>query len=111
MSIGTYPTSIIPANPSDANFESDFRTNTETLMTATKALDSELEAARADAQGATYGSLDARLEAIENQSGATAAFWTTQTGTITGAQSASSFTVNANVTSVFVANRAVAITS
>ena len=81
------------------------------IPTATKALDSELEAARADAQGATYGSLDARLEAIENQSGATAAFWTTQTGTITGAQSASSFTVNANVTSVFVANRAVAITS
>ena len=111
MTIGSYPTSIIPANPSDANFESDFRTNTEGLMTATKLLDAELESARSDAQGATYSTLDARLEAIENQSGATAAFWTTQSGTITGAQGASTFTVNANVTSIFTVNRAVALTS
>ena len=111
MTIQSYPTQVIPANPSDANFESDFRTNTETLMTAVKGLDGEIESARNDAQGVVYSSLDARLEAIENQSGATAAFYTTQTGTVVGAQGASSFTVNSNVTNIYVANRALALTS
>ena len=73
-----YPNAIIPTDPSDANFESDFRTNTESLMTATQSVDSELSLARTSSNSGTqFQSLASRLDSIEGdaQAGAIATFW------------------------------------
>ena len=74
----TYPTNVIPTDPASANFESDFRSNTESLMTATKSVDGELSDARTSTNtGVEYQSLSSRLDNIESsaQSGSTATFW------------------------------------
>ena len=55
----TYPTTVIPSDPTDANFEADFRTSTELLQTAVKDVDDEVSVAR----GAS-STLSARLTAI-----------------------------------------------
>tara|TARA_S200000501_G_C20844724_1_gene753170 strand:+ start:1547 stop:2164 length:618 start_codon:yes stop_codon:yes gene_type:complete len=73
-----YPNAIIPTDPADANFESDFRSNTQSLMTATKSVDSELSLARvSNNSGAQFQSLASRLDNIEAdaQAGAIATFW------------------------------------
>ena len=73
-----YPTSVIPSDPADANFESDFRTNTESLKTATQDIDSELSLARtSNVSGTSFQSIASRLDNIENTAGSTstANFW------------------------------------
>ena len=73
-----YPTSVIPSDPADANFESDFRTNTESLKTTTQDIDSELSLARtSNVSGTSFQSIASRLDNIENTAGSTstANFW------------------------------------
>ena len=112
----TYPGQVIPADPTASNFESDFRTNTETLMTATKDVDDELSVARGSST-TTYATLKQRLDYIESTTGIDASFWQTQTGLdFTGpnknAESPNSFfTVPGNATGIYVANRPIKITT
>lgn len=73
-----YPSSVIPTDPSDANFESDFRSNTESLKTATQDIDSEISLARvSNVSGAEFQSIASRMDNIENTVGttSTANFW------------------------------------
>ena len=95
----TYPGQVIPADPTAANFESDFRTNTETLMTAVKDVDDEISVARTGT-AATYTNLKARLDYIEGTTGASAAYWESETGLINpnGLSGSTSFTVTGNKT-------------
>jgi hypothetical protein len=74
----TYPTTLIPSDPADANFESDFRTNSASLITATQEVDSELSLARVSANtGTEFQTLASRLDNIEagSQAGTIATFW------------------------------------
>lgn len=73
-----YPNSVIPSDPADANFESDFRTNTESLKTATQEIDSEVSLARTSSvSGTAFQSIASRLDNIESTAGSTsnANFW------------------------------------
>ena len=109
----TYPGQVIPADPTASNFESDFRTNTETLMTATKDVDDELSVARGSST-TTYTTLKARLDYIESTTGIDASFWQTQTGLSFPANAASPnsfFTVSGDATGTYVANRPIRITT
>ena len=109
----TYPGQVIPADPTAANFEADFRTNTENLMTATKDVDDEISVARSSST-TTYSTLKARLDYIESTTGIDASFWQVQTGLSfpVNAQSGNTFfTVPGNVTSLYVQNRPIRITS
>ena len=109
----TYPGQVIPADPTASNFESDFRTNTETLMTATKDVDDELSVARGSST-TTYTTLKARLDYIESTTGIDASFWQTQTGLSfpSNAESPNSFfTVPGDATGTYVANRPIRITT
>ena len=109
----TYPGQVIPADPTASNFESDFRTNTETLMTATKDVDDELSVARGSST-TTYTTLKARLDYIESTTGIDASFWQTQTGLSypTNAPSPNGFfTVPGDATGTYVANRPIRITT
>ena len=109
----TYPGQVIPADPTASNFESDFRTNSETLMTATKDVDDELSVARGSST-TTYTTLKARLDYIESTTGIDASFWQTQTGLSfpTNAASPNSFfTVPGDATGTYVANRPIRITT
>ena len=109
----TYPGQVIPADPTASNFESDFRTNTETLMTATKDVDDEVSVARGSST-TTYTTLKARLDYIESTTGIDASFWQTQTGLSfpSNAESPNSFfTVPGDATGTYVANRPIRITT
>ena len=75
----TYPGQVVPADPTAANFEADFRTNTENLMTATKDVDDEVSVARTSST-TTYATLKQRLDYIESTTGIDASFWQVQTG-------------------------------
>ena len=105
----TYPGQVIPADPTAANFESNFRTNTETLMTAVKDVDDEISVARTSAS-TTYTTLKNRLDYIESTTGLDASFWQTQTG-FTAVAGNSFFTVTGNATGTYIVNRPIRITS
>ena len=102
----TYPSQVIPADPTDANFEADFRTNTESLMTAAKDIDDEVSVARTGAS--SYTSLGARLAAIEATSGVAASFWTIDSNASASAGN-TYFTVTGNQTALYVVNRPIRI--
>lgn len=109
----TYPGQVIPADPTASNFESDFRTNTETLMTATKDVDDEVSVARTSST-TSYSTLKARLDYIESTTGIDASFWQTQTGLnfpTNAAPPNTFFTVPGDATGIYVANRPIRITT
>ena len=100
----TYPTQIIPANPAAADFETNFRTNSESLMTATKDIDDEVSVAR----GGSYATVGARITALEGTAGVAASFWTVD-GNASGSNGATLITVTGDVTSTYVVNRPIRI--
>jgi hypothetical protein len=104
----TYPGQVIPADPTASTFESDFRTNTETLMTATKDVDDEISLARGSTT-ATYANLKARLDYIESTTGLSASFWQSQSG-FTAVAGNSFLTVTGDATGIYIANRPIRIT-
>lgn len=99
----TYPTTVIPSDPTDANFEADFRTSTELLQTAVKDVDDEVSVAR----GAS-ATLSARLTAISAVSGVQASFWTVDSNA-SGSAGNSFITVTGNATSTYVIGRPIRI--
>ena len=100
----TYPTQVIPTNPAAADFETNFRSNTEGLMTATKDIDDEASTAR----GTTYANVGARITALEGTAGVAASFWTTDSNA-SGSNGATSISVTGNATATYVANRPIRI--
>lgn len=106
----TYPGQVIPADPTAANFESNFRTNTETLMTAVKDVDDEVSVARTG-NSATFSTLKNRLDFIESSTGVQGQFWTSETDIVSATAGQTSFTVNQDKTATYVANRPIRITS
>ena len=105
----TYPGQVIPADPTAANFESDFRTNTETLMTAVKDVDDEVSVARSSTN-ATYSTLKSRLDFIESTTGISASFWQSEPS-FTATAGNTFFTVPTDKTGIYRANRPVRITT
>tara|TARA_B100000282_G_C31519861_1_gene393412 strand:+ start:42 stop:617 length:576 start_codon:yes stop_codon:yes gene_type:complete len=103
----TYPGQVIPADPTAANFEADFRTNTETVMTAVKDVDDEVSVARTGTS-ASYTTLKARLDYIESTTGASASYWEAESG-FTASAGNSFFTVSTDKTSTYKANRPIRI--
>ena len=101
-----YPSQVIPADPTDANFEADFRSFTETLMTAIKDIDDEVSLARAGTS--SFSTVDARITSIEATSGVAASFWTIDTNA-SGNAGDSFFTVPGDQTAVYVANRPIRV--
>ena len=112
MATRTYPLLVIPDNPTDANFEVDFRSNTESLMTAVKSIDTEVS----DGRGSTV-SLSARLASALNADGSlkttapTGGFWTEETAIASALSGQSIFTVTGNKTATYEENRALQIVS
>ena len=102
----TYPAEVIPADPTDANFEADFRSQTETLHTAVKDVDDEVSVARSG----SYTSLNARFAAIEATSGVQASFWTADSNA-SGSSGYSYVTVTGNATATYVVNMPVRVVS
>jgi hypothetical protein len=102
----TYPSQVIPVDPTDANFEADFRTNTESLMTAVKDSDDEISVARVGST--SYSSLGARLTALEGTAGVAASFWTID-GNASGSAGNTYITVTGNQTALYVVNRPIRI--
>tara|TARA_Y100000004_G_scaffold32695_1_gene34470 strand:+ start:804 stop:1364 length:561 start_codon:yes stop_codon:yes gene_type:complete len=100
----TYPTQVIPANPAAADFETNFRSNTEGLMTATKDIDDEVSTAR----GTTYANVGARITALEGTAGVAASFWTVDSNA-SGSNGATSITVTGDATATYVVNRPIRI--
>ena len=107
----TYPGQVIPADPTAATFESDFRTNTETLMTAVKDVDDEVSVARSGTS-TSFNNLKSRLDFIESSTGVQGQFWQTESGTIT-AQAGNTFfqIAGANKTGIYVANRPIRLST
>ena len=111
MPSNTYPNQVIPSNPSDANFESDFRANTETLQQATKNIDDEVLVARGN-----FANLNARLSAIMTADGVlsvqapTAGFWTDRTSA-TGSSGSNQFTETGDFVNIYTRNRPVRLTT
>ena len=106
----TYPGQVIPADPTAANFEADFRTNTETLMTAVKDVDDEVSVARAGSS-ATFSTLKGRLDFIESSSGVQGQFWQSETGLQAAVAGNTYFTVTQDKTATYIQNRPIRITS
>ena len=104
-----YPSQVITADPTAANFESDLRTNTETLIIAVKDVDDEVSRARSGSS-ATYTTLSSRLNAIEAASGAEGTLWTPDTG-FNAIAGDSYFTTTGDKTSTFVKNRPLKFTT
>lgn len=102
----TYPTQVIPSDPTDANFEADFRSFTETLMTAIKDIDDEVSNARSGTS--SFQSIDARFESIEATSGVAAAFWTEDT-LASGSAGDTFFTTSQDQTAVYVEYRPIRV--
>ena len=104
----TYPTQVIPSDPTDTNFESDFRSNTESLMTAVKDVDDEISVARQSSTTA-YASLDASLVALDASiGGSTTEFWAVDSDA-TGVAGNTFLTVTGDKTTTYVADRAIRI--
>ena len=106
----TYPGQVIPADPTAANFEADFRTNTETLMTAVKDVDDEVSVARTGTS-TTFSTLKNRLDFIESSTGVQGQFWTSEANIQIAAAGNSYFTTTQDKTGIYIANRPVRITS
>lgn len=106
----TYPGQVIPADPTAANFEADFRTNTETLMTAVKDVDDEVSVARSG-PSISFATLKTRLDYIEASSGVQGQFWQTETDLVTPVGTNTYFTVNQDKTGIYVQNRPIRITT
>ena len=104
-----YPSQVIPADPTAANFESDLRTNTETLMIAVKDVDDEVSRARSGSS-ATYTTLSSRLSAIEAASGAEGTLWTAESE-FTAIAGDTFFTTTGDKTSTYIANRPLKFTT
>ena len=112
MASRSYPSQVIPENPTDANFEIDFRSNTENLMSAVKSIDTEQTAARG-----SLSSVASRLSVSLNSDGSlkttapTGSSWTeeTQVASATGGQSI--FTVTGDKTGIYEQHRALEIIS
>lgn len=106
----TYPDRVIPLNPSDANFETDFRSNTESLMTATKGVDEEVLIARGN-----FTNLNARLSSVMTADGVlsvtapTAGFWTDRTSA-SGSSGSANITESGDLRTIYVRNRPVRLT-
>jgi len=105
----TYPGQVIPADPTAADFESNFRTNTENLMIAVKDVDDELSRSRTGAS-ASYTTLSSRLSAMEAASGAEGTLWTAGTE-ITAIAGDNFFTTTGDKTSTYVKNRPLKFTT
>ena len=101
-----YPAEVIPSDPTDANFEADFRSFSETLMTAIKDIDDEVSLARVGTS--SFSTVDARITSIEATSGVAASFWTIDNNA-SGNAGDSFFTVPGNQTAVYVANRPIRV--
>lgn len=101
----SYPSQIIPANPSAADFETNYRNNTETFKIVVQDIDDEVSTARGN-----FDNLTSRLNAFSTVDGAllssapSTGFWTNQEN-ITMGVGVTSFTTTGNYTSTFVANR------
>ncbi len=112
MASRSYPFQVIPENPTDANFEVDFRSNTEALMTAVKSVDTEQTNARG-----SQASLTARLAVALNNDGSlkttapTGGFWTEESAVASAQANQSIFTVTGNKTGTYEVNRALQIVS
>lgn len=106
----TYPGQVIPADPTAANFEADFRTNTETLMTAVKDVDDEVSVARAGT-ATTFSTLKSRLDFIESSSGVQGQFWQSEADLQSAIAGNTFFTVSQDKTGTYIANRPIRITT
>lgn len=106
----TYPGQVIPADPTAANFEADFRTNTETLMTAVKDVDDEVSVARAGTS-TTFSTLKSRLDFIESSSGVQGQFWQSEADLQSAIAGNTFFTVSQDKTGTYIVNRPIRITT
>jgi hypothetical protein len=108
----TYPGQVIPADPTAANFESNFRTNTETLMTAVKDVDDEVSVARTGIS-ATYDTLKNRLDFLESSTGVQGQFWQSETSLLNPIATAGDtfFQVQGDKTLTYIANRPIRISA
>lgn len=102
----TYPTQVIPTDPTDANFEADFRSFTETLMTAIKDVDDEVSLARIGTS--VFATLDARMTSIESTSGVAASFWTVDS-TASATAGDTFFSVTGDQTLKYTVNRPIRV--
>ena len=102
----TYPSQVIPSNPSDADFETNFRSNTTDLLSATQDIDDEVSTGRGG-----YTSLTARMTALEGTAGVAASFWSIDSNA-SGSSGNTFFTITgADSTTLYVAGRAIRIIS
>ena len=106
----TYPGQVIPADPTAANFEADFRTNTETLMTAVKDVDDEVSVARTGTS-TSFSNLKSRLDFIESSTGVQGQFWQSEADLNSAIAGNTFFTVNQDKTGIYIANRPIRITT
>jgi hypothetical protein len=106
----TYPGQVIPADPTAANFEADFRTNTETLMTAVKDVDDEVSVARTGTS-TSFSTLKNRLDFIESSTGVQGQFWQAEADLNSALAGNTFFTVNQDKTGIYIANRPIRITT
>ena len=106
----TYPGQVIPADPTAADFEANFRTNTETLMTAVKDVDDEVSVARTGTS-ISFSTLKNRLDFIESSTGVQGQFWQVEADLNNATATQTSFTVNQDKTGIYIANRPIRISS
>jgi len=106
----TYPGQVIPADPTAADFEANFRTNTETLMTAVKDVDDEISVARTGTS-TSFSTLKNRLDFIESSTGVQGQFWQTEADLNSAIAGNTFFTVNQDKTGIYIANRPIRISS
>ena len=106
----TYPGQVIPADPTAADFEANFRTNTETLMTAVKDVDDEVSVARTGTS-TSFSTLKNRLDFIESSTGVQGQFWQSESDLNSAIAGNTFFTVNQDKTGIYIANRPIRITT
>lgn len=102
----TYPTSIIPPNPSDADFETNFRGNMSSFKGVVQDIDDEVTTGR----GSVYANLNARFTALEGTAGVAASFFTIDSSA-SGSAGNTFFTTTGNTTARYFVGRAIRIIS
>ena len=102
----TYPTSIIPPNPSDADFETNFRGNMSSFNGVVQDIDDEVTTGR----GSVYANLNARFTALEGTAGVAASFFTIDSSA-SGSAGNTFFTTTGNTTARYFVGRAIRIIS
>ena len=102
----TYPTSIIPPNPSDADFETNFRGNMSSFKGVVQDIDDEVTTGR----GSVYANLNARFTALEGTAGVAASFFTVDSSA-SGSAGNTFFTTTGNTTARYFVGRAIRIIS